>query len=184
MPAPTAPLIGFLLGVAFAWAAADDLARAGSAISRSLVVVSLFGLMVFAPTAAYFLAFAPDWSWAYLVDSQRLPGTLDLSLVLLDAASVPAGFVAAARYAKAGRTGPLLRLAMLPAVALAAFLLVAFRRLGVEATFTQFHGDFGVRSVSGGPLGYALLWMALVMGGAVAWTGAWLRRAARASRRD
>lgn len=184
MPAPFAPWIGFLLGVAFAWAAAEDLIRAGSAISRALVVVSLFGVMVFAPVAAYFLAFAPDWSWAYAIDAQRLPGSLDSALVLLDAASVPAGFVAAARYAKQSRTGPLLRLIALPVSVVALLLLLTLPRLGVEASYSQYHGDFGVRSVSGGPLGYSLLWMALVLGGGVAWTASWLRRSARAARRN
>jgi hypothetical protein len=183
VPAPISPLIGFLLGVAFAWAAAEDLARSGGPISRPLVVVSLFGLLVFAPVAAYFLAFAPDWAWAYTIDAQQLPSALDFALVLADAASTPAGFVAASRYAKAGRTGPLARLAALPLALVALFLVVAFRRLGVMASYSQYHGDFGVRSVSGGPLGYALLWMTLVLGGGVAWTAIWLRRSARAVRR-
>ncbi len=183
MPAPLAPLLGFLLGVAFAWCAAEEGAGQGIA-SRSLVVVSLFSLLTFAPISAYFLALAPDWSYAYLVDSQRLPGVVDPSLVLLDAASVPIGFAASLRIARAKRPAALLRLASPPAILMLGFLLIAFPRLGKNATYAQYHGDFGVRSVAGSPLGYAMLWMTLVLVGAVAWTGTWLWRNARTARRD
>jgi len=134
MPAPTAPLIGFVLGIAFAWAAADELGRAGSGItSRSLVVVTLFSLLVFAPVSAYFLAFSPDWSYAYFVDSERLPSAVDLGLVLLDAASVPAGFAVAARRAGSRRLGPLVQIAAFPTLAAGVFLLIASPRLAVSA---------------------------------------------------
>jgi hypothetical protein len=170
MPAPAAPLIGFVLGIAFAWAAAEELARAGGhAGARSLWLVGLFGLIVYAPAAGFFLAFSPDWSYAYLVDSQRLPGAVDLGLVLLDAASVPAGFVAASRWAAARKLGALVRLSFLPVALLIAFFAFAMPRLGVHATHAQYHGDFGTRAVSGSPLGYALLWMFTVLAGAIFW---------------
>jgi hypothetical protein len=184
VPAPIAPLVGFLLGVAFAWLAAEELARAEGFASRSMIAVSLFGLLAFAPVAGYFLAFAPDWSYAYFVDSRRLPGAVDLTFVLIDAASVPAGFAAAARYAKTKRSGSLLRVLLVPLVLAVGFLLIAFPRLGIDATYAQYQGDFGTRSVSGSPLGYALLWMTLVLCGAIAWTAVWLRRSSRAARRD
>jgi hypothetical protein len=183
VPAPLAPLLGFLLGVAFAWCSREDLQKTGIA-SRSLLVVSLFSLLVFAPISAYFLALAPDWSYAYIVDSQKLPGVVDLSLVLFDAASVPAGFVAALRAARAKRAAVLLRLASPPSLLLLAFVLIAFPRLAKNATYAQYHGDFGIRSVAGSPLGYAMLWMALVLVGAVAWTGSWLWKNAHHARRD
>jgi hypothetical protein len=151
MPAPTAPLIGFVLGIAFAWAAADELGRAASSgtTSRSLVVVTLFSLLVFAPVSAYFLA------------------------------CVPAGFAIAARRASSRRLGPLVQIAALPTLAVGIFLLVASPRLAVSASYAQFHGDFGTRSLAGSPLGYALLWMGLVLFGAVAWTSRSLRRLSR-----
>ncbi len=183
MPAPVAPLLGFLLGLGFAWVAAEDLARAGGVATRSLLVVSAFSLLVFAPISGFFLAFAPDWSYVYLVDSQRLPGAVDLGLVLLDAASVPLGFVAATRNARLKRPSGILRTAALPALGIVVTALLSFSRLGLQATYTQFHGDFGTRPVSGSPLGYALLWMALVLAGAVFWTGLWLRKASQAAER-
>lgn len=182
MPAPVAPLVGFSLGVAFAWAAADELGRAGGySISRSLVVVTLFSLLVFAPVSAYFLAFAPDWAYAYLVDSQRLPSAVDLGLVLVDAASVPAGFALAARLAGTHKLGQLVQLAAVPALLVAVFLLALLPRLTVHASYAQYHGDFGVRSVAGSPLGYALLWMSAVLLAAVLWTARALRRISQGS---
>ena len=186
MPAPTAPLFGFVLGIAFAWAASDELQRvAGTAgASRSLILVTLFSLLCFAPVAVYFLAFVPDWSYAYLVDPERLPNAVDLALALLDAASVPAGFVVATRSAGGKRLGSLLRLAAAPGLLALAFLVVCLPRLSVHATFAQYHGDFGTRSVAGSPLGYALLWMAAVLGASVAWTIYCLRAISSGTKRS
>ena len=92
--APIAPLVGSILGLFFAWVTRAPNARSSVGIpSRSLLVVILFSLLVFAPVCSYFLAFAPDWSYAYLVDSEHLPSTVDLGLVLLNVTAVPAGFL-------------------------------------------------------------------------------------------
>jgi hypothetical protein len=173
MPAPLAPFIGFALGVGFAWCAREDLSRslatAGMA-SRPLAIVLLFAALVFAPVSAYFLAFESDWSYAYFVDTRRIPSAFQLGLVVLDTASTPAGFLIAARHAKVKKLGPLITLAV-PGLALA-LVCVAFTvdRLGVQASYAQFHGDFGTRPVAGTSLGYALLWMDAVLALGVAWT--------------
>jgi len=181
VPAVTAPLFGFVLGVVFAWLSAEGLERSTSIPGRPFLVVTLFSLLVFAPICAFFLSFVPDWTYGYVIDPQRLPGVVDLGSVLLDASSVPLGFAAAARYARTRRSGPILRLSAVPMITALALTLVFARRLGAQATYAQYHGDFGVRAVSGTPLGYALLWMALVLAGAVIWTVSWLRRAGRAA---
>jgi hypothetical protein len=178
VPALLSPLVGFLLGVAFAWSAAAELGRAHSAelATRSVAVVALFSLLVFAPASAYFLAFAPDWSYAYMLDTHRLSGAADLIVVLLAVASVPLGFVLAAGSVREKKPGALLRLAAVPCLAAVTFLIVALPRLSVDATYAQYHGDFGVRSVAGSPLGYALLWMDSVLAGGALWTARALRR--------
>lgn len=180
-----APFIGFALGVLFAWAAGAELNRRGSALgSRALLGAIAFGIGLFAPVAAYFLAFWPDWCFAYVIDTERLPRVLDAALVLLDASSVPLGFLCAARSAAEHRTSALARLALvgsLPAVVLA---LVAFRRLTISASYAQYHGDFGIRPVVGSALGYALLWMILVLVAATLWTTRNLRLMAADSARN
>lgn len=185
MPAPIAPLVGFVLGVAFAWANADELLRSHASPigSRSLVLVALFATLVFAPVGAYFLAFHGDWAYAYFIDTRRIPSALDLALVLLNAASIPVGFVVAASRARARRLIPLLTLAVPPALLALLFLLLTAGRLAVHASYAQYHGDFGTRPVAGSSLGYGLLWMNTLLAMGTAWTTRELRRTAEAPSR-
>jgi hypothetical protein len=178
VPAPIAPLVGFLLGMALAWTAAGDPSRASTTAppGRALVIVTLYSFLVFAPASGYFLAFAPDWSYAYAVDSSRLSSAVDLAVVLLNVGSVPAGFTLAFRRIRERGPGQLLRLASPPLLAAVVFLVVALPRLSVHATYAQFHGDFGVRSVAGSPLGYALLWMDAILALGAVFTGRALRQ--------
>jgi hypothetical protein len=185
MPAFIAPWLGFVLGIAFAWAAADEIAADPTSVlgSRALVVAVLFGVLVFAPASGYFVAFDGDWSFAYLVNTQKMPSAVVLALVLVDASAVPAGFMFAAPHARRRRMGPVLTLAAVPAAVALLCMLIFSRRLGVAATYSQFHGDFGTRSVAGTPLGYALVWMDGVLAIAVALTVRGLRRMSAAVRR-
>jgi hypothetical protein len=178
VPAPLAPLIGLLIGLWFAWSASEVLAKApGSGItSRALLVVILFSLLVFAPATSYFLAFAPDWSYAYFIDTERLPSAVDLSLVLVNAASVPSGFVWGSRAARARSLPRLAKLSFPPGILALVFLAVAMQRLGIEASYAQFHGDFGTRPIPGSPLGYAILWMWAVLLFSILWISRWLTR--------
>jgi hypothetical protein len=177
MPALTPPLFGFAFGAASAWLASEEISRAGSvAGTRSIWVVALFGVLVLAPAAAYLLAFSPDWSYAYYLDSRRIPMVAPLSLVLLDATSAPAGFAAAARAAGARRAGAVARLALIPACLSLAMTVAVLPRLSVYATHAQYHGDFGTESVAGSPLGWALLWMGGLLALSIAWTIHVLRR--------
>jgi len=179
MPAPLGPLVGFVLGVVFAWWGAEELARSQSGsplFSRSLVAATLFAALVYTPISGYFLAFETDWSFAYWVDSRRIPSAVSLTLVLLDMLSVPLGFIAAASHARRRRFGALLVLAVPPAIIVLACLLRAAARLSVHATYTQFHGDFGVRPIAGSSLGHALLWMDTLLALGIFWTSRELRR--------
>lgn len=179
MLAPISPLIGLLLGLLFAWAASPpQLGTSVGLSSRALLLVILFSLLVFAPICSYFLAFAPDWSYAYLVDSEQLPSTVDLALVLVNAASIPAGFVLGSYQLRTRPVRWLTRLAFVPAFLSLFFVAVTIRRLGVDASYAQYHGDFGTRPLAGSPLGYAVLWMLAVLASATAWTTHSLKRMA------
>jgi len=157
-----------------------DLGRSASGLGgRALLVTTAYALLVFAPIAGYFVAFEPDWSFAYFVDSERLPAAVPMAVVLLAAASVPAGFLATIADARAHRLGRVLRLGAIPALLSAVLLLATFSRLSVHANYAQFHGDFGTRGVAGGPLGYALIWMLGVLAAATAWTLRALQRMSR-----
>lgn len=177
MPAPIGPLLGLALGAAFAWAFSEGSSRGKAALAvPPLTLVTLFALLALAPAAAYFLAFEPDWSYAYLVDSSRRLGVLHALVLLSDVASVPLGFTLALSSARGPMFSVLLRLIGAPLLAAAVFVVVLFPRLSVQATYTQFHGDFGTRAVAGGPLGYAMIWSALVLACAAMWTAHCLRR--------
>ncbi|HVU01739.1 MAG TPA: hypothetical protein VHE30_08305 [Polyangiaceae bacterium] len=171
MPVVVAPLLGLSLGAAFAWAAASQPSRgAGHGESRAMLVVVLFGVLVFAPAAGFFPAFFPDWSYGYFLEGSRHGVALDLFLVLLAGLSVPGGFALAQTSAAHGRTPAILRMGAIPAALALLGIGLTLPRLRVFATYAEYHGDFGTEPLTGSPVGYALLWMSIVVAGAFAWT--------------
>ncbi len=176
MPALLGPLIGFCLGVAFAWITlrAGDHDR-GALRYRGLLVVGGFSALVYAPVAGYFLAFAEDWAFAYWLNAGELPVAVPLLWLMLDLCAAPLGFLLAMRPDQT-RTRTFLTLGSAPAIAALALFVVSAKRLRVFGTYRQFHEDFGINQVWGTQLGYALLWMlgALVLG--AAWTAHALTR--------
>lgn len=179
MPALAAPLIGFALGVVFAWAAGDDAPRLSQRTgARGYLSCLGFGALVFAPAAGYLLAFYPDWSYAYWIASERIGTAPELVLVLVNAGAPAAGFHAA-RALSSSRDGvPVLRVAGLPALGAAALLLSHAGRLRTFGTYAQYHGDFGLEPVAGSPLGYAILLVGCVVLLGTAWTARYLSQVA------
>jgi hypothetical protein len=172
-----APLYGFALGVLFARAASEELARTRGVVgSHSFLVVGLFGVLVWGPACGYFLAFFPDWSYAYVLNAEHRSVALDMAAVLVATASPAAGFSSFGRLAASRRGEALTRGAAVPALAATAFVLLLLPRLKLYATHAQFHGDFGTEPLVGSPVGYALVWMAVVAATATAWTVRLLRR--------
>jgi hypothetical protein len=145
-------------------------------------LVGLFGLLVYGPLTAYFVAFNPDWAYGFVVSTARLPGVADSAVVLASMVAPATGFAVAAHRAAELRVGSLLQLAAIPASVAVVALAVGFSRVAVQATYTQFHGDFGVEPVAGSRLGLSLLWMSAVLAGAIAWTTWCLRRFSRRRR--
>ena len=186
MPAPLGPLVGFVLGTLFAWIGAEELARGdrGPWSSRVLVIAGCFGLLVLAPVCGFFLAIAPDWSLFYFVRPERLPPGGDFALVLAAAGSVPLGVLVAAPKVRDHRRAAVLKLLAAPAVVIVGVVAVAAPRLAVNATYGQFHNDFGVRPVAGTELGYAVLWMLCVLALATCWTVYGLRARGRSGQSD
>lgn len=177
MPAPLGPLVGLALGALFAWFASDGANRGKASLTVApLALVALFALLVFTPVAGYFIAFAPDWSYAYLIDASRRLGALHIIVLLADIASVPIGFAFALRGVRTTFSPVLVRLLGLPLLGASVFVAVFLPRLSVEATYAQFHGDFGTRPAAGGPLGYALIWSTLILAAGATWTAHSLKR--------
>jgi hypothetical protein len=168
MPAFLGPLVGLALGVALAWLGRPDVDQEAPLWDRPALAVALFASLVYAPVAAYFLIFAGDWAFAYLINSRSFPSALSLVLVVVDAASVVFGFTLGRRALQTRSLFALGWLALAPFGVALVLVFLLHRRLGVDATFDQVQGDFGQRPLPGSPLGYAILWMdAAVVAGAV-----------------
>jgi hypothetical protein len=131
---------------------------------------------VWGPAGGYFLAFFPDWSYAYFLNAEHRSVALDMAAVLIVSASPVVGFSSFAGLAASRRSEALTRGVTVPAIAATAFVLLLLPRLKLYATHAQFHGDFGTEPLVGSPVGYALVWMAVVAVAATAWTVQLLRR--------
>ncbi len=164
--------VGLLFGVALAWIARAELARYESPLllARPFVVALGFGLLVFGPVVGAFVALHGDWAYLYFVRWSRVPSALDLALAAFAGLQVPLGFAAAAPWAIAKRGNRLARVAAVLGVLLVAAGVVFARRLGVSASYAQYHGGFGAVPLGKSPLGRAILlsWLALAI--AVSWT--------------
>jgi hypothetical protein len=181
VPLPFAPPIGLVLGISLAWLARAELSRSEVplVLARPFLVALGLGLLVYAPITGYFAALHGDWSYLYLVRWARIPSAIDLAAVLLSGAAIPAGFALAAPWAIAKRAPRLLWLAgAIGGVVLVAAAVLS-RRLGVAASYAQYHGGFGGVPLAQSPLGRGVLlsWIALAAG--FAWS-AWVLRAPRA----
>ncbi len=172
MPLPFAVLVAFALGAAFGRIAQGEIARVEGPLvtSRPMLVVLGFAGLVMVPVTAYFAAFHGDWAYLYLATWQRIPSAVDLAVVVVAAACVPAGFVSAAFAVRARRRELLGAMIGLP-LAVVVILAVAFgKRLVVSASAAQYAGGFGVEPIASSALGKGVLWaaLALVAGVAVA----------------
>jgi hypothetical protein len=169
-------LIGWSLGVGFAWCASEELRQHPSTLNTQTAwVVVLYSLLVYAPAAAYLISFHGDWSLSYWVQSGLLPrGALTLLIAICTGAPF-VGLLVGGRYARARRGLPLLYLGAAPLAVCMLGALLSLPRLLVSASTVQYRDDFGTRSIAGSPLGYAVLGMAVVVGLASVWTANALR---------
>lgn len=172
MPLPLALPIGFLLGMSLAWLARAELLHSELplVIARPFLVALGLGALVFGPVVAYFVAMHGDWAYLYLVRVGRIPSAVDLLLVLVAAAQVPLGFAVASPWARAKRGSVLLKLALVIGAVLVLASALASRRLGVSASYAQFHGGFGVAPLAKTSLGRGVLLSWLTLLAAYAWS--------------
>lgn len=174
MPVLVALPFGLSLGLGFAWLARGELRRLTPSDfgTRGLAIAALFAWFVFAPVSAYFLAFEPDWCFAYLFDTARASAALTPALLLLELGSVPAGFLLGQRLlARGGEEATLLRVVSGTAVLTLGAVMLGLRRFAVRGNYAQFHGDFGTQPLAGSSLGYSILllgfWLTAGLGFAV-----------------
>ena len=186
MPTLVFPILGFLLGMTFARSSAEELTADPTTVfgARCFVVTMLFAALLFAPASAYYMAFHGDWAFAYMLDASRVPSAVVLALVLFNGGCVTAGFVVAAPLVRRHNTKGLLTVAGVLSLVVLVLLLLFARRLGVAATYAQYRGGFGVRSLAGTPLGYAIAWGGCVFAVAIALTTREIRKLSLACRQS
>lgn len=172
MPILIAPLVGFALGVIFAWAATDELAReAGPLIgSRALSLVVLFAFLTFGPAVGYFATYETEWSLFYLVDARHVPSSALLVSVLLDIGAVLLGFTVGAGPARRRRFVPLLPLTMVPLAVGAVVAAVFAPRLSTYGTRADVVRGFAHTSVVGTAIGWAIFFFGACTIIGTAWT--------------
>jgi hypothetical protein len=178
VPIAFAPFFGLALGAALAWIAAAELARDDGPVvaSRSFAIVAAFVGFVWLPVVGYFIAFHGDWSYLYAVPWRRVPGAIDLGLVLVAGAAVVGSFWLSAEPVRKRRFVPVVAAIVGPGAVAVVGLSLSARRLAVSGTYAQFHGEFGTQSISASPLGKGVLLMGVVLALGIAWTVRWLHR--------
>jgi hypothetical protein len=168
MPLPLAMPIGLLLGLTLAWLARVELARSDVplVLARPFLVALGFGAIVFGPVVGYAVALHGDWAYLYLLRFSRVPSAIDLGLVLLAAACVPAGFAIGAPWALAKRGTPFVRAGTGLALVVVVLAILAVKRLAISASYAQYHEHFGGAPIGQSPLGRGVLlsWGALAAG--------------------
>ena len=168
MPLPLALPIGLLLGLSLAWLARIELARSDVplVLARPFLVALGFAAIVYAPVVGYAVALHGDWAYLYLLRFARVPSAVDLGLVLLAAAGVPAGFALGAPWALTKRGAPFLRVGIAVALVVVIITGLSIKRLAVSASYAQYHDHFGAMPIGSSPLGRGVLlsWVAIAAG--------------------
>lgn len=168
MPLPLAVPFGLLIGMSLAWLARLELARSEVplVLTRPFLLAVALGALVHGPVIAYFVAMHGDWAYLYLVRFSRIPSALDLTLIVAAAATVPLGFALASPWAMAKRGSALLKVSAATLAVLLIACVLSARRLGVSASYAQYHAGFGVVPLGKTPLGRGVLlsWLTLLAG--------------------
>jgi hypothetical protein len=161
MPLPLAPFVAALLGVVFALVGRDEVRRTSGAptATRGFLLVVLVSLLLLLPSLAYFLAFYPDWTYAYLVPGERVPSALELVGLAIVAIVAPATYAWTAAALRRHAVRELVRGVSALIILLSAAIAWVGPRLVVATTYGGFHDGIDVRPTSGTTLGASILWI-------------------------
>jgi hypothetical protein len=174
MPLPLAPLVAFILGVFLAWRSRAESSPEEGVWNSQTQAVTLYACLVFAPAAGYFALFAPDWSFAYFIDGRLVPSAISLAIVLVSASAVVGGFITSRRALERHAPNELAWLAGCPLALVVIALAALHNRVGIDATYEQFVGDFGREPIFTSRLGFAVAWMDAIIATGAGLTARWL----------
>ncbi len=182
VPLPLAPFVAALLGVAFGLVGRDEVRRTSVATiaTRGFLVVALVSGLLLAPSLAYFVAFYPDWAYAYVTPGEQVPSAVDLIEIVVLALIPPATFAWVASALRRHAVRELVRGVGALVIAMTVVLALVGARLGIADTYEAFRDGVSPRPIGGSSLGVSVLWIdGCVLAGCL-WAGAQLRKLGRA----
>jgi hypothetical protein len=181
MPLPLAPFAAALLGVVFGLVGRDEVRRTSAppSATRGFVVVALVSMLLLAPALGYFVAFYPDWAYAYLVPGERVPSAVELVEVIAICAIPPATYAWTATSLRRHAVRELVRGVSALVVLLAVAAGWMGPRLLVAATYSGFHDGIDVKPIGGTSLGASILWIDGCLFAGAAWAASRLRAVGR-----
>ncbi|GAC1352620.1 MAG: hypothetical protein NVS3B20_17280 [Polyangiales bacterium] len=181
MPLPLAPLVAALIGVAFGLIGRDEIRRTSASpfATRGFLIVALCSLLLLGPALGYFIAFYPDWAYAYLLQGERVPSAFDLLEVVVIALIPPAAFAWTARALRRHAVRELVRGAAALVVLLAVAVALTGPRLIVATTFQTFREGYDLKPIGGTSLGVSILWIDGCLLAGLMWAASRLRLLAR-----
>lgn len=174
MPLPLAPFIAFIIGVFLAWRSRAEMNPNEGVWNYQTHAVTLYAVLVFAPAAGYFAMFAPDWSFAYLIEGRQVPSALSLTIVLASASAVVGGFIASRRALERHAPNELAWLAGCPLALVIIALAALHNRVGIAATYEQFTLEFAREPIFTSRLGFAIAWIDGIIIAGASFTARWL----------
>ncbi len=165
LPLPTLLLFALASGLATALINGAELRATPrpALATRGFWAYSWFAWLLLVPAAVFYYVFYGDWFLLYLLDVARIPSALALFGFAALYGLGALGFQLGATLVRSQRevaAGGLLAAAVLGAV----LSPLPFRgRLSVLGTYEQFHGSYGLRTVTEGPLLPATYWIGAVL---------------------
>ena len=171
MPFAALLLINIAAGLAVALFASRELRASPRSVPalRSFLALCAHEALVAVPAAFYLLARHTDWMIGYVISGARVPSALLLVAAFGYGVAALGGFVLGARWMRDHR--PLWPAALTGGLTLFALvgLAVLRARAGVVGTTSQFRGGFGLVPFWSSRASTAVLLIAMIQGGALAW---------------
>lgn len=127
--------------------------------TRGFLIVAIVAFVLLAPAVFYFLAFYPDWAWAYLLPGSRVPSAVDLIAAVVAAALAPVAFLWTAAALRRHAVRELVRGASALVVLLAIVTALLGPRMTVAGTYTAYREGYDLLPAAGTSLGVSILWV-------------------------
>ncbi len=170
-----------LLGVAFALVGRDEIRRTTTPPTgtRGFLVLSLSSGLLLGPALGYFVAFYPDWAYAYLIAGERIPSAVDLLEIVLVVLVPPATYAWTASALRRHAVRELVRGVGAVVVLLAVAVALLGPRFLMAGTTHAFREGYELKPISGSSLGISVLWIDGCLVAGMVWAASRVRALGR-----